>query len=47
MLTWRTSSNCLYTNWLNFIYQETPYNIKDMPPIEDYSYTLFDMYEDK
>ncbi len=47
ILSWRTSSNCLYTNWLNLIYQETPYDITKIPPIEDYSYTLFDIYEDK
>jgi homoserine O-succinyltransferase len=40
MLTWRSSSNCLYTNWLNFIYQETPYDLAEIPPIEDSSYVL-------
>ncbi|MCR5668045.1 MAG: homoserine O-succinyltransferase, partial [Lachnospiraceae bacterium] len=41
MLTWRSSSNCLYTNWLNFIYQETPYDLAEIPPIEDSSYVLY------
>ena len=28
-VTWRSSANLLYSNWLNyFVYQETPYNIK-------------------
>ena len=32
-LIWRASSNCLYSNWLNFVYQETPYDLKDLTPI--------------
>ena len=27
-LTWRATSNCLYSNWLNyFVYQSTPYSL--------------------
>ncbi len=40
VLSWRSSSNCIYTNWLNFIYQETPYDLHDLRPIEEASYTL-------
>ena len=40
ILSWRSSSNCIYTNWLNFVYQETPYDLKKIPPIELSSYTL-------
>lgn len=30
LLTWRSVSNALYTNWLNYyVYQETPYDIGD------------------
>lgn len=30
LLTWRSVSNCLYTNWLNYyVYQETPYDLGD------------------
>ena len=30
-LTWRATSNCLYSNWLNyFVYQTTPYDIKSI-----------------
>ena len=46
-LSWRTSSNCLYTNWLNFIYQETPYDLKEIRPLTNDSYTLYDLYEDR
>ncbi len=38
VLSWRSSSNCIYTNWLNFVYQETPYDLTRMPPLEDASY---------
>ena len=31
---WRTAASLLYSNWLNFcVYQETPYNIKEIPPL--------------
>lgn len=30
-VTWRSSANLLYSNWLNyFVYQNTPYNIKNI-----------------
>lgn len=38
VLSWRTASNCFYTNWLNFVYQETPYDLAKIPPLEDSSY---------
>ncbi len=38
ILSWRSSSNCIYTNWLNFVYQETPYDLHKMPPLEEASY---------
>ena len=34
LLTWRASSNCIYSNWLNFVYQETPYDLRDLKPIK-------------
>ena len=40
ILSWRSSSNCIYTNWLNFVYQETPYNLKELRPVEQDSYLL-------
>ena len=40
VLSWRSSSNCIYTNWLNFVYQETPYDLTKIPPIEESSYVL-------
>ncbi len=39
ILSWRSCSNCLYTNWLNFIYQETPYDLTTLTDIEESSYT--------
>lgn len=33
LLTWRASSNCIYSNWLNFVYQETPYELSELKPI--------------
>ena len=40
ILSWRSSSNCIYTNWLNVVYQDTPYDLSKIPPIEDDSYTI-------
>ena len=40
VLSWRSSSNCIYTNWLNYVYQETPYDLHKIPPIEEASYLL-------
>ena len=39
ILSWRSSSNCTYTNWLNFIYQETPYRLSEIRPVSEDSYT--------
>ncbi len=38
ILSWRSSSNCTYTNWLNFVYQETPYDLREMNPVAHDSY---------
>ncbi len=40
ILSWRSSSNCIYTNWLNLVYQDTPYDLHDIPTLESDSYTL-------
>ena len=40
ILSWRSSSNCIYTNWLNIVYQETPYDLNLIPPLENDSYTI-------
>lgn len=29
-ITWRSSATLFYTNWLNNVYQETPYNVEDI-----------------
>ncbi|MBQ6322057.1 MAG: homoserine O-succinyltransferase [Lachnospiraceae bacterium] len=43
LLSWRSGSNCIYTNWLNFVYQETPYDLHCIPPLEESSYRLVNM----
>ncbi len=33
--SWRSSANLLYSNWINYIvYQMTPYNLDEIPPLE-------------
>ena len=35
VVTWRSAANLLFSNWLNyFVYQTTPYDIKDIHPIK-------------
>lgn len=38
ILSWRSGSNCIYSNWLNFVYQETPYNLEELRPVSEDSY---------
>lgn len=38
ILSWRSSSNCTYTNWLNFVYQETPYDLNELRPVWEDAY---------
>ena len=40
ILSWRSSSNCIYTNWLNLVYQETPYDLKKLTDLAQASYTI-------
>ena len=40
ILSWRSSSNCIYTNWLNLVYQDTPYDVHKIPPLVEASYTI-------
>ncbi len=42
VLSWRSSSNCTYSNWLNFVYQETPYDLRELKPVQSDSYLLGD-----
>jgi len=30
VVRWRAHANLLFDNWLNFVYQETPYNLEDL-----------------
>lgn len=45
MLNWRSSSNTFFTNWLNIIYQGTPYDLRRIPPLEQDSYRYDDEVE--
>jgi homoserine O-succinyltransferase len=38
ILSWRSGSNCIYSNWLNFVYQETPYDLAELHPVTEDSY---------
>lgn len=40
ILSWRSSSNCTYTNWLNLVYQDTPYDLSALRPVEEDSYLI-------
>ena len=40
ILSWRSSSNCTYTNWLNLVYQDTPYDLNKLRPVEEDSYLI-------
>ena len=33
VLTWRSHANLLYRNWLNYVYQMTPFNLEDLAQI--------------
>ncbi len=41
ILSWRSSSNCIYVNWLHFMYQETPYDLNNLSDIESDAYHGF------
>lgn len=32
VLSWRSHANLLYRNWLNYVYQMTPFNLADLTP---------------
>ena len=35
-VTWRSSANLLYSNWLNyFVYQTTPFDLRQLPPQDE------------
>ena len=33
-VTWKSHANLFYANWLNFVYQETPYDLADLEKLE-------------
>ena len=47
ILSWRSTSNCTYTNWLNFVYQETPYDLHELSPVQTDSYLKGDHVEER
>ncbi len=36
LLTWRSHANLLFRNWLNYVYQVTPYDVKDIATLDLY-----------
>jgi len=34
IVRWRAHANLFFDNWLNFVYQETPYNLDELSPCE-------------
>lgn len=38
-LSWRLSSNALYSNWLNIVYEGTPYDLTELKDVSYDSYT--------
>lgn len=38
ILSWRSSSNSIYSNWLNIVYQGTPYDLNDLTDVTEDSY---------
>ena len=36
ILTWRSHANLLYRNWLNYVYQVTPYEIEKIQDLDLY-----------
>ena len=33
MFSWRAHANLLWRNWLNWVYQTTPYDLRDVPQL--------------
>ena len=29
-MNWKSHGNIFYTNWINFVYQSTPYDLNDL-----------------
>ena len=38
ILSWRSSSNAIYINWLNIVYEDTPYDLENLTNVENDSY---------
>ena len=34
IFTWRAHANLLWRNWLNYVYQMTPYELETMPAVK-------------
>ena len=47
VLSWRSGSNCIYSNWLNFVYQETPYRLEELRPVSEDSYLREDHWSER
>ncbi len=42
LLSWRSSSNAIYCNWLNLVYQDTPYDLNELKDVAENSYLKAD-----
>ena len=47
VLSWRSGSNSIYSNWLNFVYQETPYRLEELRPVSEDSYLREDHWSER
>ena len=47
VLSWRSGSNCIYSNWLNFVYQETPYRLEELRPVSEDSFLREDHWSER
>ena len=49
IFTWRSHANLLYRNWLNWVYQMTPYDLTEIPDairqLRDDTWGLADKFE--
>ncbi len=49
IFTWRSHANLLYRNWLNWVYQMTPYKLEEIPEaivaLRDHSYVMAEKFD--
>ena len=49
IFTWRSHANLLYRNWLNWVYQMTPYELEEIPEairaLREHSYVMAEKFD--